>query len=81
MATHCNQGHILLWSTALLAEGSDSILNVVSSSIAHRFYTRSLKPPDERHPYGHMRFEVYGSLLILLLMATTFSFVGFMALI
>ena len=73
-------GGLLSGSTALLADGSDSILNVVSSSIAYRFYTRSLKPPDERHPYGHKRFEVYGSLLILLLMAATFSFVGFMAL-
>ncbi|MGC9107831.1 MAG: cation diffusion facilitator family transporter [Infirmifilum sp.] len=72
-------GGLLSGSTALLADGSDSILNVVSSGIAYHYYKRSQKPPDEKHPYGHVRFEVYGSILILLLMAATFSFVGFMA--
>ncbi|MGB9786607.1 MAG: cation diffusion facilitator family transporter [Infirmifilum uzonense] len=72
-------GGLLSGSTALLADGSDSILNVASSGIAYHYYKRSRKPPDEKHPYGHVRFEVYGSILILLLMAATFSFVGFMA--
>ncbi|MEZ0345602.1 MAG: cation diffusion facilitator family transporter [Infirmifilum sp.] len=73
-------GGLIAGSTALLADGSDSILNVASSAIGYHFYTRSLKPPDEKHPYGHTRFEVYGSILILLLMAATFSFVAFTAL-
>ncbi len=72
-------GGIVSGSTALLADGSDSILNVASAMIAYRFFSQSTEPPDEKHPYGHTRFEAYGSMVILLLMAVTFSFVGFMA--
>ena len=72
-------GGILSGSLALLADGADSSLNVFSSSIAYYFYKKSQKPPDQRHPYGHEKFEVFGSLLILLLMVLTFSAIGFLA--
>jgi len=72
-------GGLVSGSTALLADGSDSVLNVASATIAYRYYTKGMKPPDEKHPYGHTRFEAYGSILVLILMAVTFSFVGFMA--
>ncbi|WP_052886665.1 cation diffusion facilitator family transporter [Thermofilum adornatum] len=72
-------GGILSGSLALLADGADSSLNVFSSSIAYYFYKRSQKPPDQRHPYGHEKFEVFGSLLILLLMVLTLSAIGFLA--
>ncbi|QOJ78933.1 cation transporter [Infirmifilum lucidum] len=73
-------GGIVSGSTALLADGSDSMLNVASAAVSYCYYSRSLKPPDDRHPYGHTRFEAYGSIVILLLMAVTFSFIGFTAL-
>lgn len=72
-------GGILSGSLALLADGADSSLNVFSSSIAYYFYKKSQEPPDQRHPYGHEKFEVFGSLLILLLMVLTFSAIGFLA--
>ncbi|NAZ25186.1 MAG: cation diffusion facilitator family transporter [Thermofilum sp.] len=72
-------GGILSGSLALLADGADSSLNVFSSSIAYYFYKKSQKPPDQRHPYGHEKFEVFGSLLILLLMVLAFSAIGFLA--
>jgi cation diffusion facilitator family transporter len=72
-------GGILSGSLALLADGADSSLNVFSSSIAYYFYKKSQEPPDQRHPYGHEKFEVFGSLLILLLMVLTFSSIGFLA--
>jgi len=73
-------GGLLSGSTALLADGSDSILNVVSGALAYKYRREAEKPPDFEHPYGHSLLEVYGSLLIVVVMVATFSFVGFMAL-
>lgn len=72
-------GGIMSGSTALLADGSDSLLNIASGAIAYRFKTEAEKPPNSGHRYGHSLLEVYGSLLILMLMIATFSFIGFMA--
>lgn len=72
-------GGLISGSTALLADGSDSLLNVVSGLVAYKSFREAKKPPDEEHPYGHLKFEVYGSMLILVLMVATFSFVGFIA--
>lgn len=72
-------GGAMSGSTALLADGSDSLLNVVSGAIAYRFKAEAEKPPDSRHRYGHYQLEAYGSLIILMLMIATFSFVGFLA--
>lgn len=72
-------GGVLSGSAALLADGSDSLLNVLSASLAYRFRREASRPPDREHPYGHALVETYGSLLILVLMVATFSFVGFMA--
>jgi len=72
-------GGILSGSVALIADGSDSLLNVLSASLAYRFRREARRPPDREHPYGHALMETYGSLLILVLMVATFSFVGFMA--
>uniref|UniRef100_A0A7C3WU38 Cation transporter n=1 Tax=Thermofilum pendens TaxID=2269 RepID=A0A7C3WU38_THEPE len=73
-------GGLLSGSIALLADGSDSVLNVASATIAYKLAGEAVKPPDEQHPYGHARLEVYASMVILLLMAITFSFVLFQAL-
>ncbi len=72
-------GGVLSGSTALLADGSDSLLNVASGSIAYMFKSKAEKPPDSKHHYGHSLLEVYGSLLILILMTFTLSFVTFIA--
>ena len=72
-------GGALSGSVALLADGSDSLLNVLSASLAYRFRREASRPPDREHPYGHALVETYGSLLILVLMVATFSFVGYMA--
>lgn len=72
-------GGVLSGSAALLADGSDSLLNVVSGALAYRFKREAGKPPDPEHHYGHSLLEVYGSLLILMLMVATFSFIGFVA--
>ncbi|MCD6513854.1 MAG: cation transporter [Candidatus Odinarchaeota archaeon] len=43
---------------ALVADGLDSLINVLSSSFAYFSYILSYKPPDEDHPYGHQGYEV-----------------------
>lgn len=72
-------GGVISRSTALLADGSDSLLNVASGAIAYKSRIEAEKPPDLEHRYGHSLLEVYGSLLILMLMVATFSFIGFLA--
>lgn len=72
-------GGVISGSTALLADGSDSLLNVASGAIAYKFKIEAERPPDSRHRYGHSLLEVYGSLLILMLMVAIFSFIGFLA--
>lgn len=73
-------GGVVSGSTALLADGSDSLLNVASATVAYWSVAEASKPPDNQHPYGHQRVEIYGAVVILLLMAVTFSFVAFQAL-
>ncbi|MCL7394652.1 MAG: cation diffusion facilitator family transporter [Thaumarchaeota archaeon] len=72
-------GGVLSGSTVLLADGSDSLLNVASGTVAYAFRTKSEKPPDSKHHYGHSLLEVYGSLLILALMVFILSFIAFIA--
>jgi len=72
-------GGVLSGSTVLLADGSDSLLNVASGSIAYAFRAKAEKPPDSKHRYGHSLLEVYGSLLILALMVFMLSFIAFIA--
>lgn len=73
-------GGVLSGSTALLADGSDSVLNTASAAVAYWTLREASKPPDDQHPYGHQRVETYGAVIILVLMAVTFSFVAFQAL-
>jgi len=44
-------------SLAVLSSAFDSILDIVSSSINYFAVRVSEHPPDERHPYGHTKFE------------------------
>ncbi len=40
-------------SFALLADGVESFLDVISSSVVYWGLTLAIKPPDKDHPYGH----------------------------
>lgn len=70
-------GGVASGSVALLADGGDSLLNVLSAILAYKFLREARRPPDSEHPYGHALVETYGSLLILVLMVATFSFLGY----
>ncbi len=73
-------GGIISGSIALLADGLDSSLNVLTLGVTRRYYYRARKPPDETHPYGHYRYEAYASIIVLLIMTilgTTIVIVSF----
>ncbi|MGA1861979.1 cation diffusion facilitator family transporter [Deferribacter thermophilus] len=48
---------ILVNSMAIVSSAADSILDVISSSINYIAIKKADEPPDEKHPYGHAKFE------------------------
>ena len=52
----CGAG-VLGHSSALLADGVESMSDVLSSSMALGALKISRRPPDEQHPYGHGKAE------------------------
>ena len=45
-------------STAVLAEGIHSLMDIFSSAIGFIGIKISKKPEDQKHPYGYYKFEV-----------------------
>ncbi len=58
-------------SIALLAEGLHSGLDILSSAITFLGIKIAQKPADEKHPYGHDKFEALASFFIVLLLAVS----------
>jgi len=58
-------------SSAILADGFHSFTDIFSSAIGYLGIRASKKPADEKHPYGHFKFEVLsGAVITLILFAT-----------
>jgi len=62
---------IIANSSAVLAEGIHSFIDVFSSVISFIGIKISKKPSDKKHPYGHYKFEVFSGLLITLILLGT----------
>ena len=58
-------------STSILAEGVHSFMDVFSSAIGLLGIKASKKPADEKHPYGHYKFEVLSGVVITLILFIT----------
>ena len=58
-------------STAILAEGLHSGMDIFSSGISYIGIKKSKKPADKEHPYGHYKFEVLSGLIITLILFIT----------
>ncbi len=54
-------------SVAILAAGIDSLVDIFSSFIGYLGIKISGKPADEKHPYGHHKFEVLAGVIITLI--------------
>jgi len=58
-------------SAAVLAGGIDSFVDIFASLISYLGIKISGKPADEKHPYGHYKFEVLsGTIITLFILAT-----------
>ena len=50
-------------SMALLSDAMESIVNLLASAMMYASVSIGDRPPDESHPYGHMKVESLSSLL------------------
>jgi len=58
-------------SAAILAEGIHSFMDIFSSAVSYVGIRISKKPEDQKHPYGHYKFEVLaGTIITIILLAT-----------
>ncbi len=58
-----------LWkSSALMADGIHSGLDVISSFITYLGIRIAKKPPDTEHPYGHLRYETVAGFVVVFLL-------------
>jgi len=58
-------------SSAILADGFHSFTDIFSSVISYLGIRASRKPADEKHPYGHFKFEVLSGLIITVILFVT----------
>ncbi|TRZ77887.1 cation transporter [bacterium] len=58
-------------SGAILAGGIDSLSDIFSSFISYIGIKMSDKPADKEHPYGHYKFEVFGGVIVAIIIAVT----------
>ncbi len=58
-------------SAAILAEGLHSFMDIFSSMVSYIGIKISNKPSDQKHPYGHYKFEVLGGTIITLILLVT----------
>ena len=58
-------------SSAILAEGIHSLMDVSSSVISYLGIKIAKKPADKKHPYGHYKFEVLSGLFITIILFGT----------
>ena len=62
-------GGLLGRSNALVADGIESLLDLLSSLLIWGALKYAAKPPDEEHPYGHGKAEALASLIGALVLA------------
>ncbi len=58
-------------SAAILAEGLHSFMDIFSSAVGYIGIKISKKPEDQKHPYGHYKFEVLAGVIITLILLAT----------
>jgi len=65
----------LVGSSAVLAEGLHSGMDILSSAISFIGIKIAKKPVDKKHPYGHYKFEVLAGLIITIILFLTGLFI------
>lgn len=49
-------------SVAIYSDAMESVINIISATIAFLGAKIALKPPDQKHPYGYTKFEYFISI-------------------
>jgi cation diffusion facilitator family transporter len=70
-------GGLLGHSNALIADGIESSLDVLSSAIMWGAIKYAERPPDREHPYGHGKMESLAAVVGSLLLVTAGATLGF----
>ncbi|MGC1296229.1 MAG: cation diffusion facilitator family transporter [Alloacidobacterium sp.] len=71
----CSAG-FLGHSFALVADGIESLSDVVSSSVVYFGLKVAIKPPDEEHPYGHGKAEPIAAIIVSLALVAAAILIG-----
>jgi cation diffusion facilitator family transporter len=71
----CTTG-IIGHSFALIADGIESVSDVISSTVVYLGLRLSIKPPDEDHPYGHGKAEPVAAILVSLALIVAAIVIG-----
>jgi len=62
---------LLSKSSAVLAEGIHSGMDIVTSIISYLGIKAAKKPVDKEHPYGHYKIEVFSGMIITIILLAT----------
>src|SRR6202046_97286 len=64
-------------SFALLADGIESLLGVISSRVVYYGWRLAIKPPDKDHPYGHGKADPIAAAVVgVAMIAAAFGIAG-----
>jgi cation diffusion facilitator family transporter len=63
-------------SFALVADGIESLSDVISSTVVYLGLRLSIKPPDEDHPYGHGKAEPVAAIIVSLALIAAAMVIG-----
>jgi cation diffusion facilitator family transporter len=71
----CSTG-LIGHSFALIADGIESLSDVLSSSVVYLGLRMAIKPPDEDHPYGHGKAEPVAAIIVSLALIVAAIVIG-----
>jgi cation diffusion facilitator family transporter len=63
-------------SFALIADGIESLSDVISSTVVYLGLSLAIKPPDEDHPYGHGKAEPVAAIIVSLALIVAAIVIG-----
>jgi cation diffusion facilitator family transporter len=69
-------GGVLGNTYALIADGAESLLDVLSSSLVWAGFRVAARPPDANHPYGHGKAEPLAALAVAMFIFAMAGWVG-----
>lgn len=64
-------------SGALIADGIHSLSDLVTDILVWLFNRIGVQAPDEEHPYGHARFETFGTFLLGVLLIAVAAWIAY----